>query len=329
MQAAVITSPGDPEALQVMERPRPEPGTGEVLVRIRSSALNRADLLQRRGMYPAPAGAPPDIGGIEFAGEVVSLGAGAGRWRVGDRVFAIAGGGAHAEYCVAHEETLIAIPANLDWIAAGAIPEAFMTAHDAMIVQAALQREETVLVHAVASGVGLAAVQLARAWGARSFGTTRTAFKLRQAFDAGLHAGTVATPALDALATALRAFAPAGANVVLDLVGGAYLPASIEAAAPRARIMLIGAIAGSQATVDVRRILGKRLTLTGTVLRSRSLDEKIAVAAAFARDVVPLLESGAVKANVDRVFPFTAIAAAHAHLESNESVGKVVIEMPG
>jgi NADPH:quinone reductase len=214
---------------------------------------------------------------------------------------------------------------------AGAIPEAFMTAHDAMIVQAGLRPAELVLIHAVASGVGLAAVHLARALGARTFGTTRTPEKLARALALGLDDGMVVGDSLAALADRVRACASvigaAGANVVLDLLGGPYLAASVDAAAPRARLMLVGAIAGSQATVDVRRILGKRLTLTGTVLRSRSLTEKIAVATAFDRDVVPLLRSGVVAPTIDRVFPLGAIAEAHAHLESDHSVGKVVLDM--
>src|SRR4051812_27405264 len=178
MRAVVITRPGDPDVLELREVPAPVPGNREVLVRVRASALNRADLLQRQGKYPAPAGSPADIPGMEFAGEVVTLGPGATRWPVGARVFGIVGGGSYAELLTAHEDTLATIPPSLDWTNAAAVPEAFITAHDALVTQGGLRGGESVLVHAVASGVGLAAVQIGRAWNARVFGTTRTASKL-------------------------------------------------------------------------------------------------------------------------------------------------------
>lgn len=325
MRAAVITRPGGPEVISVATVPVPRPGAGEVRVRVNRSALNRADLLQRAGHYPAPAGASPDIGGIEFAGEVEYCGPGTTRWSVGDRVFGICGGGAHAEYVSVPASTLVAIPDALDWDEAGAVPEAFMTAHDALVTQAGMRAGEWVLIHAVASGVGLAAVQIARASGASTIGTTRSPRKLEVATGVGLTHGLVLEdPAtLSDLVTSL--IRPAGVNVVLDLVGGAYLAASIEAAALRARIMLVGAIAGSRVTVDIRRILAKRLRLFGTVLRSRPTEEKAAVAAAFEREVVPRLAAGTIRPNIDRIFDLSDIGAAHAYLESNSSAGKVVI----
>jgi putative PIG3 family NAD(P)H quinone oxidoreductase len=328
MRAALLTSAGGPEVIRVQETPRPSPGPGEVCVRVHTSALNRADLLQRAGHYPAPPGAPSQIGGIEFAGEIDSLGKGVTTWHPGDRVFAICGGGAHAEYVAVPATTLVRIPHALSWVEAGAIPEAFMTAHDAMVCQAGLRPGEVVLVHAVASGVGLAASQLAAAMDARVFGTTRTRAKLALAREHGMSDGLVVGRDLSGLRDAVFAFTDgAGANVVLDLLGGAYLPASVEAAAPRGRIMMIGAIAGSQATLDVRRILGKRLTLQGTVLRSRSTEEKAEVARAFDSGVVPLLVSGKIRPNIDRVFQLSDIAMAHEWVEANSNAGKVVITM--
>lgn len=327
MRAAVITAPGGPEVLEVRDAPTPVPGEHEVLVRVRASALNRADVLQRMGRYPAPPGAPADIAGIEFAGEVAATGPRATRWREGDRVYGITGGGAHAEYLVVHERAIAEIPAALDWHAAGAIPEAFITAHDAMIVQAGLVAGETVLVHAVGSGVGLAAVQLAHAIGARVAGTSRTADKLVRAREYGLELGLLAGADLASFAESLRTFTNGrGVDVTLDLLGGAYLAASTQVAALRGRVMLIGTIAGSQATLDLRALLGKRLTLRGTVLRSRALAEKVAATEAFARDVNPGLASGALRPVIDTVVPLDAIAEAHRRMESNDSFGKVVID---
>jgi putative PIG3 family NAD(P)H quinone oxidoreductase len=328
MRAVIIPQPGPPEILQLRDVERPVPAASEVLVRVRASALNRADLLQRVGRYPPPAGAPKDIPGIEFAGEVVAAGEGAARWREGDRVFGLVGGGAHAEYLVAHESTIARVPDGLAWREAGASPEAFITAYDALVTQARVRPGERVLIHAVASGVGLAAVQVARAWGAIPYGSSRTTDKIAAARAYGLEDGVTLPESPDAMLDAVTAWSGGvGMDVILDLVGGAYVSANVEAAAARGRIMLIGAVAGTQATVDVRRILGKRLTLQGTVLRSRALDERIAVAEAFSRDVVPRLADGSLRAVIDSVYPLSRIADAHARMESNATTGKVVIDV--
>src|SRR5918992_5255517 len=189
MKAVVITRPGGPEVLELRDVDRPPPGAGEVLVRVHATALNRADLMQREGRYPPPPGAPADIPGLEFAGEVAALGPGAREWKEGDPVFGIAGGGTYAEYVVVHERTLAAIPASLGWITAAEVPEAFITAHDALVSQAAVRTSERVLIHAVGSGVGLAAVQLTRALGAVPFGTSRTQDKIDRARELGLEDG--------------------------------------------------------------------------------------------------------------------------------------------
>lgn len=329
MIAAVISRFGPPEVLELREVATPAPAPHEVLVRVHASALNRADLLQRVGRYPAPPGWPSDIPGLEFAGEVAATGSDARRWRAGDRVFGLVGGGAHAEYVVAHEATIARIPDALTWNEAAAIPEAFITAFDALVTQGQLRAGEHVVVHAVASGVGLAAVQVARAWGARVFGTSRSASKLAIAKSLGMDEGIALPVSLDPLAPAVGAWSAGhGADLTIDLVGGPYLPASIEAAAQRGRILLVGAVGGGTAQVDVRQILGKRLTLQGTVMRARSLDERIAVTEAFVADVVPKFERGAFTPSIDAVFPLAEIAAAHTRLASNETVGKVVIELP-
>ena len=327
MRAAIITRPGGPEVLEVRDVARPEPGTGEVLVRIRASALNRADLLQREGRYPAPPGWPADIPGMEIAGEVAACGPAASLWKVGDRVFGIVGGGGNAQFIVTHERTLAAIPENLDWREAAAVPEAFITAHDALVTQAEVRPSERVLIHAVGSGVGLAAVQLARAAGALPLGDARTAAKIERARSLGLADGFVVDD-IGALAQRVTERTNgAGVGIVLDLVGGEYLAASIAAAAPKGRIILIGTMGGRDTSLPLGVILGKRLTLRGTVLRARPLEEKIIATRAFAAQVVPLLARGAVRPVVDRVFPLDQIGDAHRYLESNATFGKVVIEI--
>jgi NADPH2:quinone reductase len=327
MRAAVITRPGGPEVLEVRDVARPEPGSGEVLVRVYASALNRADLLQREGRYPAPPGWPADIPGMEIAGEIEARGPGASRWKIGERVFGIVGGGGNAEYVVTHERTLAGIPERLEWHDAGAVPEAYITAHDALVRQADVQSGERVLIHAVGSGVGLAALQLVRALGGTPYGDARTADKIERARPLGLEDGLVVTSDATSIPKRVAEWTDgAGVDIVLDLVGGPYLAASVVAAARLARIILIGTIAGREATLPLGMILSKRLTLRGTVLRARSLEEKINVTRAFATQVVPLLAQGKVRPVVDRVFPLSQIADAHRYLESNATFGKVVID---
>ncbi len=326
MRAIIISQPGAPDVLDVGERPAPAPAGGEVLVRVLAAGLNRADLLQRQGRYPAPPGVPADIPGLEFAGVVAQPGPGVTRWRSGQRVFGIVAGGAHAEYLVAHQHTLAEIPSNLDWTSGAAIPEVFITAHDAMVKQATLRAGETVLIHAVGSGVGLAAVQLARAFGAIPFGTARSADKIERARAIGLEDGVVLSASLDLLADAVqRWISGRGFDVILDLVGGPYVAASVDALALKGRLMLIATSAGRRAEFDLARALSRRVTLRGTVLRARPLDEKIAVTSAFAEEVVPLFAAGKLRPNIDSVFPFTDVRAAHQRLESNQTFGKVVL----
>lgn len=326
MQAAVISRPGGPDVLELREVARPAPAPGEILVRIRATALNRADLLQRMGRYPAPPGWPQDIPGMEYAGEVVELGPGVQRWRVGDRVMGIAGGGTYAEYVAVHERAAAAVPAALSFVEGAAVPEAFITAHDALVTQAGVRMGERVLVHAAGSGVGLAAIQLARAGGARAFGTARTADKIDRAAAYGLAGGVVLGSDLSPLEHVVAGWGGAP-NVVLDLVGGPYFAASIGVAAPQARIILIGTVAGREGAAPLGAILGKRLTIRGTVLRSRSPEEKIAANVAFEAQVVPLLADGTVRPVVDRVFTLAQAGEAHALMESNATFGKIVLEV--
>lgn len=328
MRAAIITEFGGPEVLQLRDVDAPTPAGREILVRVRASALNRADLLQRMGKYPPPPDVPRDIPGIEFAGEVAALGPEVTRWRVGDRVFGLVGGGAHAELLVTHEETVAPIPGTVGWHDAAAIPEAFITAYDALVTQARMRAGERMLIHAVGSGVGLAAVQVARAWGAVPYGTSRTADKITSARALGLEDGAVPGPDLATLGAEVTRWTGGwGFDVVLDLVGGPYLAASVEAAALKGRVMIVGAIGGGQATIDARRVLSRRLTLRGTVLRSRPLEEKIAVTDAFARQLVPRFADGKLRPVVDSVFELARIGDAHVRMESNRTVGKVVLDL--
>jgi len=326
MRAAVITRSGGPEVLEVLDVPRPLPREGEILVRVHASALNRADLLQRQGRYPPPPGAPASIPGLEIAGEVAELGAGATRWAIGDRVFGIVGGGGNAEFAVTREGELARIPYSMPWEEAAAVPEAFITAHDALITQAAMRAGEAVLVHAVGSGVGLAAIQLVGAFGGTPYGTARSADKIERARSFGLAGGVLIADDPTVMSHDVQRWTGGkGMDVVLDLVGGPYLPASVESAATRARIILIGLLAGRSAALNLGTVLTRRLTIRGTVLRSRTAREKVAATEAFAGDVLPLLERGAVRPVIDRVLSLSRIREAHAVLESNETFGKVVL----
>jgi NADPH2:quinone reductase len=323
MKAIVITRFGGPEVLEWRDVPTPMPGRGEIRVRVRATAVNRADLVQRQGHYAAPPDVPADIPGLELAGEVDALGEGVTEWTVGDAAFGIIGGGAYAEYVVAHARTLARVPAGVSFTDAAAIPEAFITAWDAMVSQAGLAAGETVLVHAAGSGVGTAAVQIARAIGARALGTARTAAKLTRAQELGLDAAVTAEDG--AFAERVKALAPAGVDVVLDLVGGAYVSESLKCLAPRGRIVVVGLMAGRTAELDLSTLLFKRARLFGTVLRSRPLEEKIAVNQAFAHHVVPLVARGTLRPVVERVMRLEQAAEAHARMESNEGFGKIVL----
>jgi putative PIG3 family NAD(P)H quinone oxidoreductase len=321
--------------LELADRPDPTPRDGEVVVRVHGAGLNRADLLQRAGGYPAPPGVPADIPGLEFAGEVVALGANARDIAVGDRVFGITAGGAQAELLAVPAAQCAPLPASLDLVAAGGIPEAYMTAHDAMVSQARVQAGEWVLIHAVGSGVGTASLQLAKALGARVVGTARTQSKLDRCRTFGLDAGVVpartADGALDTAALAMQIVEATGggADVTLDLTGGDYVTVDIDAAALRGRIVCISAMAGPRATISVLSLMGKRLSLFGTLLRARNADEKAAVTAAFVRDVVPFLADNTIAPVIEAVIPLARGEEAYERLASDTTFGKLVLECSG
>jgi putative PIG3 family NAD(P)H quinone oxidoreductase len=325
MKTVYITQFGGPSFLELqdVERP-PSPVRNQILIKIKAAALNRADLLQRKGLYPAPKGYPERIPGLEFAGEVAETGPDAGRFAVGDRVFGITAGGAQAEQILVNDEHTAPIPENLSWTEAAAIPEAFVTAHDAVWTQGQLAQGETLLIHAVGSGVGLAALQIAKAKDNKVIGTSRNPKKLSRCVEE--FSLDLAIETSDArFAGKVKDFG--GADVVLDLVGGAYFEENLKSLNLKGRLIAVGLVGGRSSDIDLGLVLTKRLSLTGTVLRSRTDQEKASAVSAFEKDVLPLIASGKIKPNIDRVFPLAEVAEAHRYLESNESFGKVVLEL--
>jgi putative PIG3 family NAD(P)H quinone oxidoreductase len=331
MRAVVITKPGGPEVLEVREVEAPRAGPGQVRVRIHACAVNRADLMQVRGMYPAPADAPQDIPGLEVAGEIDELGSGVMELAIGDRVYGVVSGGAYAEWVVVPARTLARMPKELDFVQAAAVPEAFVTAYDAMVLRAGLAAGDVALVNAAGSGVGTAAVQIARAIGARSIGTARTASKLEKARELGMSEGVVVTAKKDGqpdfASKVMELTEGRGADVCLELVGGAYVPESLRALAMRGRLVLVGLLAGVAAEIDLSLVLRRRLMMVGTMLRARPLEEKILAAQTLAHNLTPLFASGTLKPIVERVFKLEEAGAAHAYLAANEGFGKLVLKI--
>lgn len=324
MRAIVIVEPGGPEVLELREVERPEPGPGEVRVRVRSSGINRADLSQRRGRYPAPPGWPEEIPGLEFAGTVDAVGTGVRLREAGDRVMGLVGGGGCAEHVTLHERETIRVPDAIPLEEAGGIPEVFITAWDAVFRQLGVVSGETLLVHACGSGVGTAAIQLARVAGVRTVGTSRTPEKVTAAEDIGLDAGVVADPGW--LEGVREATGGRGVDAILDLVGGPYLSENLRALAPEGRQIVVGVPGGATAEIDLRALMGKRATLVGTVLRARPPEEKMALARAFEDRIVGHLESGALRPVVDARYPPEEAAEAHRRMEANLNFGKLLID---
>ena len=318
MRAVIFDGAGGPEVIRIAEVPKPAVAPGQVRVRVHAAALNRADLVQRRGHYPAPPGWPNDIPGLEFAGEVEAVRDDVSRWDVGDRVMGLVGGGGQAEYVVVHEDELIPIPDGVDYAHAAAMPESFRTAYDALSVRAHLRSGERVLIHAVGSGLGTAAAQIARRIGANVLGTSRNADKLARATVFGVEQG------IDTSGGSFRDAVQEPVDVVLDVLGGRAFADNLAVLAPRGRLILLGVLAGSTAHIDLDLMLRKRLEVIGTVMRTRGLDERTALAREFTDVIVPLFEHGVLRPVVDRVIRMSEVAAAHAALERNETFGKVV-----
>ena len=326
MRAVVFAGKGGPEVIEVRELPDPRPSRGEVLVRVRAAALNRADLLQRRGLYPPPPGVREDVPGLELAGEVAAAGEGVTGFRSGDRVMAIAGGEAQAELALVHERMLVGVPARLSLEEAGATMEAFVTSHDALFTLGGLRPGWPVLIHAIGSGVATAALQLARAAGATVLGTSRTADKLERAKALGLDHGILVGRDEPRFADeVLRLTASDGVPLILDFVGGAYAAENVRALAQRGRVVVVGTMAGRAAELDLSLLMRKRGEVIGTVLRPRALEQKIHATRLFAKEVLPLLAGGTVRPIVDAVFPLDRVREAHERLEKNDSFGKLVL----
>jgi len=318
-----IREPGGPEVLTPVERPDPTPGTGDVLIRVAAAGVNRPDVLQRRGAYPPPSGAS-DIPGLEIAGTIVSVGEGVSAWRVGDVVCALVSGGGYATMCVAPAPQCLRVPASLDLVAAAAIPETFFTVWTNVFDRGRLQAEEAALFHGGSSGIGTTAIQLAAARGAVVFATAGSDEKCRACEALG---------ARQAINYRSRDFVDAireltdgrGVDLILDIMGGSYLPRNLAALAMDGRLVQIGLMGGETASIDLRRVLGRRLTITGSTLRPRTVEEKGQIAAALEREVWPLLEQGIIKPIVYRTFPLQDAPAAHRLMESSEHIGKVVL----
>ncbi|QTL04923.1 NAD(P)H-quinone oxidoreductase [Aquabacter sp. L1I39] len=325
MSAICISTPGGPEVLVPCERPMPVPAAGEVLIKVAAAGVNRPDVVQRRGLYPAPPGAS-DLPGLEISGTVVALGAGVTRHKVGDEVCALAAGGGYAAYCTAPEATTLPVPAGFSMVEAAALPETFFTVWSNVFDRARLHAGETLLVHGGTSGIGTTAIQLGKAFGARVIVTAGSAEKCEACRRLGADVA-IDYKSEDFVAVVKSATGGKGANVILDMVGGAYIQRNYEAAAVEGRIVQIAFQEGSKVQIDFMRLMLKRLTHTGSTLRARPVSEKAAIADALSEKVWPLLAKGAIRPLIDRTFPLAEAAGAHARMESSTHMGKIVLEV--
>jgi putative PIG3 family NAD(P)H quinone oxidoreductase len=324
MRAVIYEGAGGPEVITIGVVPKPEVGKDHIRVRVHAAGLNRADLIQRRGQYPAPHGWPANIPGLEYAGEVEAVRPGVTRWKVGDRVMGLVGGGAQAEMVVVHQDEALPIPSELSYAEAAAIPEAFLTAYDALVVRGRLQRGERVLIHAAGSGVGTAAAQIAKYLGATVLGTSRSGDKLARALLYGVDVGidTSHTPFRDAVGEPV--------HVVLDVLGGPAFADNLAVLALRGRLIMLGFLAGSKTDADLSPVLHKRLEVIGTMMRTRGLEERIPLMREFGKQMLPLfqprVEQGApLRPVLERTYPVTQLADAHRVLEGNATFGKIVV----
>lgn len=324
MRAVVITEPGGPDVLKVMEVADPVPGPEDILVDVKASALNRADMIQRQGAYPAPPGSPSDIPGLEFAGVVLEVGERVYGMKAGDRVFGLLGGGGYANRVVTHHRMAVHMPADWDFVKAAATPEVYFTAYDALFNRGNLQMGESVLIHAAGSGVGTAGVQLAHQAGAFVFGTAGSAEKLAGAEELGMNVG-INYHDQDFAEVIKEITSGVGVDVLIDFIGGPYWNQNVASMATLGRIVEVGLMGGAKVEVDLRPLMAKRLQVCGTGLRGRTLEEKLAVTAQFKRHVLPHLASGGMKPVVDRTFPLEEVAEAHRYMETNANFGKIVL----
>ncbi|HZD51627.1 MAG TPA: NAD(P)H-quinone oxidoreductase [Woeseiaceae bacterium] len=323
MKAVGIAHPGGPEVLELVSMPVPAPRHGEVLIRVAAAGVNRPDILQRLGRYPVPPDADP-LPGLEVAGEIVASGENTGRFRAGDRVMALTHGGGYAEYCRVHESHCLPVPAGFSPAMAAAVPETFFTVHYNVFMRAALTAEETLLVHGGSGGIGTTAIQLARAKGATVVTTAGTDEKCRFCERLGA-AHAINYRETDWEEALYRHLGDQGVNVVLDMVGGAYMQKNIDVLARDGRYVIIAFLEGSKAALDLGAVLARRLTITGSTLRPQSIEEKAAIRASLEADARPLLESGAVAPVLHATFPLADAGRAHALMESSRHIGKIVL----
>ena len=325
MLAVEIAEPGGPQQLRLVTRPMPRPGVGEVLIRVAAAGVNRPDVMQRQGRYPPPPGAS-DLPGLEVAGEIVALGAQVDARRLGERVLALLPGGGYASYAVAAEPLCLPVPGSLTMIEAAAIPETYLTVWTNVFERGALQSGETLLVHGGTSGIGTTAIQLGTAFGAKVYATAGSDDKARACERLGALRG-INYRTEDFVTVIREVTGNTGVDLILDMVAGSYVPRNIEAAAMEGRIVVISLLGGSKAEFNMGALMARRLTLTGSTLRTRSVAQKSAIAAAMCARVWPLLEAGKAKPVIHAVFPLAAAAAAHELMETSLHTGKIVLEM--
>ena len=323
MTVVEIAAPGGPEQLRTARRPVPEPAAGEVLVRVAAAGVNRPDVMQRQGRYPPPPGAS-DIPGLEIAGDIVALGAGVSGVKIGDRVAALLPGGGYAEYAVAAAALCLPVPEGLNMVEAAALPETFFTVWTNLFDRGGCKAGETVLIHGGTSGIGTTAIQLAAAWGARVFATAGSEEKARACERFGAARG-IDYRTEDFVEVIRQETAGRGVDLILDMIGGSYLARNLEAAAVEGRLVIISLIGGARAEINLLTIMSKRLTLTGSTLRARSVAQKAAVAEAVHRNVWPLLSAGRVRPIIHATFPLAEASEAHRLMETSRHIGKIVL----
>ncbi len=325
MRAVAISEPGGPEVLEIEERPVPRLDEGEILVAVAAAGVNRPDVMQRKGQYPPPPGAP-DIPGLEISGVVTTVGEGVSRFKEGDEVVALVAGGGYAEYCAVPESTALALPVSLTLVEGAGLPETTFTVWHNVFERGGLRPGEWLLVHGGASGIGTTAIQLAKAFGAFVVATVGSDQKCETVKRLGAdHA--VNYKSTDFVEATIEASLGHGADVILDMVGGDYLQRNIAAAAPEGRIVQISTLAGSKTEIDLRHVMMKRLTLTGSTLRNRPLAFKAELARALEETVWPIIDRGRYKPVIDRIFPLEEVAEAHRRIESGDHVGKIILTM--